>query len=1122
MTGMRGRILLIWLAAQAIAFGLVLGTLPAKAHGPDELGEPPLPFISPIQAMKGSGVSGTRVRPPAQPGQTLPLQPTRHVRFDTTELTASSIDLSPDGKTILLDMLGDIYLLDAKGGQARPISSGMAYDSQPSFSSDGSAILFLSDRSGAENLWAMDADGSHPRQLSFYDDDPIFVSPAWAPDGRTAYVSRFWPDRNAYETWRFSTDGKDRFGTVLLPNHPEAKQASEAINSLGVTPTPDGRTLYYATFKGSPDFDTLNEWQIARYDLATGRSETVVKAIGDIRLGPVQSSAFRPVLSHDGRTLAYGLRRVGKTWLHIRDLASGVDRELVTIDHDQLQASAWSDIIPHFAFTPDDKAVLMNLSGGISRIDLASGAVQPIPFVANVNIALGPLVRSAIRQDSGPVRARLIQTPALSPDGKAVAFSALGHVYVAPVAGNATPQRVDHDPTPQFHPSWSPDGRRLLYVTWTASNGGFVWEKTLGGAPARKLTDRTAFYTHPVFTPDGQSVLVVQSEQADRLNSYLEFGQLRTADLMKLDIRGSIPPQRLLTGRIGGTPHFGPKPGIAFINEGDGIHAVAWSGPASEAAIVHAVGPNWYFAHGSAAVDDLQISPDGRWGLAQIAQQLHLFALPEKSGETVDLAMPSVRHRRITDVGADFFGWADEGRTIWWSTGSTLYRRPLADVKLDAAGTRPGHADAAGHIDARILTVAVPRDTPHGTLLLRGATAITMKGDEVIPDADILIVDDHIRAVGRRNAFLVPANATIRMLDGAYVVPGFIDTHDHVADIRRDILDMHNWGPAANLAYGVTLAFDPSSLSIDMLAYQDLLDSGQMIGSRIMTTGPAIFSFNDFQSKAEVKAVLSRYRDAYGLGNIKQYRTGNRRTRQWVVEAARELGLNPTTEGALSHKLDLTHIIDGYAGNEHSIPPVTLHDDLLQLFAQSGTSYTLTLQITHGGVPAQDYFIARDTPHGDAKYARFAPDWFRDQKFWQRQWHDPREYVFADVARSASRFQRLGGLLGVGAHGEVPGLGTHWEMQAYAMGGMTPMKILHAATIGGARTIGREQDFGSIEPGKYADLVILNRNPLDDIANSLSIRQVMKNGRLYDGDTLDEIWPEPRPMTSFWFSKPIP
>lgn len=1115
---MRGRIVGNRPAAQAFAFALILSAAPLAAHGPDELGEPPLPFLSPTQGPSGTGPSGTMARPPARPGQTLPLKGTRKIRFDTKELTAASIDLSPDGRTIVLDMLGDIYLLDAQGGQARPISRGMAYDSQPVFSPDGKRILFLSDRSGAENLWVMDADGGHPRQLSFYDDDPIFVSPVWAPDGRTAYVSRFWPDRNAYESWRFTTDGTDRFGTVLLPNWADPAQTGDKVSSLGLAPTADGHALYHATLKGSPDFDTLTEWQIARRDLATSKDEIVVKAIGDIRLGPVQSSAFRPILSHDGRTLAYALRRVGKTFLHIRDIDSGVDRELIEIDHDQLQASAWSDMVPRFAFTPDDKALIMNLAGGISRIDIATGAAQAIPFSAQVDIDLAPLTHSPIRQESGPVRARLIQTPALSPDGRTAAFSALGHVYTAPVEGHAAPQRIDADDTPQFHPSWSPDGKRLLYVTWTARDGGFVWEKPVDGGPARRLTDRPAFYTHPVFTPDGGSVLVVRSPQADRLNSYVEFGQLRAADLVKLS--ASASPQVLLSGRIGGTPHFGPRPGIVHVNEGDGVHAIAWNGPASDSLTVQAVGPNWYFAQGPAAADDMRISPDGHWALAQIAQQLHLFAMPDKAGETVNLSAPAVRHRRITDVGADFFGWSQDGRTIWWSVGSTLHRRALADVRLEPAGAPPGPADVGGQ--ARPLAVAVPRDTPRGTLLLRDARAITMKGDEVIPDADILIVDDHIRAIGSRGSFPVPADATIRMLDGATVVPGFIDIHDHVADIRRDILDMHNWGPAANLAYGVTLSFDPSSLSIDMLAYQDLLDSGQMIGSRIMTTGPALFSFNDFRSKAEVKAVLSRYRDDYRLGNIKQYRTGNRRTRQWVVEAARELGLNPTTEGALSHKLDLTHIIDGYSGNEHSIPPVELHEDMLKLFAQSGTSYTLTLQITHGGTPAQNYFIARDAPHGDAKYARFAPDWFRDQKFWQREWRDPGEYVFTDVAKSAARFVRSGGLLGVGAHGEVPGLGTHWEMQAYAMGGMTPMEVLRAATIGGAKAIGRDADFGSIEPGKYADLVILDRNPLDDIANTLSIRQVMKNGRLYDGNNLDEIWPRQQPMAPFWFSKPTP
>ncbi len=1109
---------------KALAALMLLAPFPLSAHGVGELGEPPLPLMSPTTIIDGS--SGAKPTPLAAPGQRLPLKPMRKIRFDTNEATAPSLDLSPDGRTILFDMLGDIWLLDARGGQARAITRGMAYDSQPVFSPDGKRILFLSDRSGSENLWVMNANGSSPRQISLYDDDPIWVSPAWSADGNAAYVTRFWPDRNAYETWAFRLDASDATGAVLIPNWPGADRQGETLSSLGAMPSPDGRSLYYAAHSGAIGFDHPAEWQIARRELATGKTEILVRAVGDTRLGPVQSSVFNPVVSHDGRLLAYGERRTGKTWLHIRDLPSGDDRVLAELDHDELQSSHWSGIIPRFAFTPDDRGIVIGRTGHIQRIDIATGDAGTIPFQARVAMELGPLVRTRIEQERGPVRARIIQTPALSPNGAEVAFSALGHIYLMPLDGVGAPRRLDDgDDEPQFHPSWSPDGKSIAYITWSAKRGGAVWTKPIEGGPARRLTSRPAFFTHPVFTPDGKSIIVLRSSHRDRLNSYLEFGQFRDAELVVLDGAGAAEPRLIATGKMGGVPHFGPQSSPqsqhVYIDSPEGMRDIDYSGVPREAMLVQAIGPGWYFAQGPAPVDDMRISPDGKWVLAQIAQQLHLFAMPAKAGAVVNLSMPSVAHRRITDVGADFFGWAEGGKTVFWSVGSTLYRRALKEVAPDAGSSVSAGADTpqsiTGGVSATEIPVLAPRDTPRGALLLRGGNAITMKGDEVIADADILIVDDHIGAIAPRGGFGVPEGTPVRELGGAYIIPGLIDVHDHIADIRRDVLDLHNWGPAASLAYGVTTTFDPSSLSIDMFAYQDLIDSGQMTGSRIVSTGPAIFSFNDFRSKDEIKAVLGRYRDHYRTRNLKMYRTGNRRVRQWFIEAAQELGMTPTTEGALSRKQDLTQIIDGYSGNEHSIPPMTLHEDVLKLFAQSGTSYALTLQITHGGAPAQDWFIAREAPHGDAKYARFSPPWFRDQKLWQREWRDPGEYMFAGVAASAARFQRMGGLLAVGAHGEVPGLGTHWEMEAYAMGGMKPMEVLKAATIDGAKAIGRDVEFGSIEPGKYADLVILDRNPLEDIRNSRSIREVMKNGRLYDGDTLSELWPREQSMEQFWF-----
>src|SRR6185312_11862844 len=176
--------------------------------------------------------------------------------------------------------------------------------------------------------------------------------------------------------------------------------------------------------------------------------------------------------------------------------------------------------------------------------------------------------------------------------------------------------------------------------------------------------------------------------------------------------------------------------------------------------------------------------------------------------------------------------------------------------------------------------------------------------------ADILVVDDRIAAIGPRGSFAVPPGAAIRDISGKTVLPGFIDEHDHIGSVRREVLSLDEWDLKARLAYGVTTSFDPSTLTIDALEYQDLLDAGLMLGPRLRSTGPAVFSMNRFGSLDEVRAVLRRYRDAYGLRNLKEYRTGDRRVRQWVAIAARELGLQPTTEGALSLKLDLSQVID--------------------------------------------------------------------------------------------------------------------------------------------------------------------------------------------------------------------
>jgi hypothetical protein len=299
-----------------------------------------------------------------------------------------------------------------------------------------------------------------------------------------------------------------------------------------------------------------------------------------------------------------------------------------------------------------------------------------------------------------------------------------------------------------------------------------------------------------------------------------------------------------------------------------------------------------------------------------------------------------------------------------------------------------------------------------------------------------------------------------------------------------------------------------------MLAYQDLIDAGLITGSRIRSTGPALFSFNEFASKHEVDRVLDRYRDFYRLSNLKLYRTGNRRVREWVAQSAREHGLRVTTEGADSDKLDLTQIQDGVSGSEHALPATPLYDDVVQLMARSGVSYNTTLMINGGG---QDYFVVDRKPNADPKLNRFAPRFIVDMKTRKRDWRELGDDLFPAYAASALKVLRAGGIVGIGSHGEIPGLGFHWEMEAHVMGGWTPAEVLRAATLGSAEAIGREADLGSLEPGKIADLVVLDRDPLADIRNTLSVSAVMQAGRLYDAATLDQVWPDKQPFARPWY-----
>lgn len=1008
----------------------------------------------------------------------------------TDEGTWMNVDVSPDGKTIVFDLLGDIYSMPISGGKAKALRSGIPFEVQPRYSPDGKHISFTSDAGGGDNIWLMNTDGSDPKQVT-KESFRLLNNSYWMPDGNYLIGRKHFTSQRslgAGEIWQYHITG----GTGLQVT--KRKNDQQNVNEPCVSM--DGKYLYYSedVYPGGYfqyNMDPNSQiYVIKRYDFETGKTITITGGPG---------GAARPQLSRDGSKLAFIKRIRTKTVLFLHDLETGEEWPLYdNLSKDQQEAWAIFGVYPNFNWTPDDSAIVFWSDGKIHSIDVNSLEVTNIPFQVENDIKIAERVHfnSPVAPDS--FNAKVIRHATTSPDGKTMVFTAVGHLWSKKLP-NGKPKRLTTISDFEAEPSFSPNGKEIVFVTWNDENLGAVHKMQVSGGSSTKLTTEKGIYRTPRFSPDGKSI----TYRKERGNN--DQGRTFSKNTGIYTVNSNGGNQKWVSEE-GEYPMFTKDGNRIFYQTGG-----TYFGNLTKSLKSVDLNGNKVRTHvKSKYANRLVPSPDNNWIAFTNLHQAYIAPLVINGKElNLDNKSKFVPIAQISKDAGINLHWSKDSKKIMWTLGDEYFSNNVEDrytflpnspkevAKPDSTGVKIG--------------LEIKAHKPSGRIAFTNATIITMEGDEVIENGTIVINENTIEQLGSSEAISVPSNATVFDVSGKTIMPGIVDAHAHVGGFRYGLTTQKHWQLYANLAFGVTTSHDPSANSESIFAMSELIKKGDMIGPRLYSTGIILYG-----ADGDFKAVINNLDDArssirrtkaYGAKSVKSYNQPRREQRQQVMQAARELGINVVPEGGSTFYTNMTMLMDGHTGVEHNIPVAPVYKDVLELWQNSKSGYTPTLIVNYAGLNGEYWFYQKDKVWENEKLLKYTPRGLVDSRSRHRTMVPDEEYENGHimVSKDATALTNKGVKVNLGAHGQLQGLGAHWELWLLHQGGMTNMQALRAATLNGAEYIGAGNQIGSLKVGKLADLIVLDKNPLENIRNTETVKYTMVNGRLFDTDTMNEI-----------------